>query len=318
MTCDSGSSVDVFLTGWGNNKINAIKEVRELLACGLKEAKDLVESAPALLKEGIDRAEADAIARKFKKAGSTVEIREHGDAGSGPSAEDAAFDVFLAAVGSSKISVIKVVRELSGLGLKESKDLVESAPILVKEHLDRSSAEELQRRLVEVGAQAVLRVAGSSEPAPGPEPTGERFDVVLTAVGWKKIDVVRAVREITGCGLKEARDLVDSAPHTVKAGVAEDDAEAIRRQLIEVGASAELRRVAGSPSSGEHDVFLQSFGSHKIAVIKLVREYLNLGLKDAKDLVESAPTLLKAGASKAEAAAIQKGLVEAGATVEIR
>lgn len=322
MTSFSGSSVDVFLTSWGNSKINAIKEVRELLAFGLKEAKDLVESAPVLLKRDIDETEADAIVRRFKKAGSTVEIRDHVDAdcesGPDPIPEGSALDVFLVAVGSSKISVIKVVRDLSGLGLKESKDLVESAPVLVKGNVDKSSAEELQKQLVAVGAQVVLRIAGSSEPAPGPEPTGERFDVVLTAVGRQKIDVIRALREITNYGLKEARDVVESVPITVKIGVTEDEAETIRRRLIEVGASAELRRVAGSHSSGEYAVFLRSFGDHKIAVIKTVREHLGLGLKDAKDLVESAPTLLKEGASKKEAAALQKGLVEAGATVEIR
>lgn len=315
MTSFSGSSVDVFLTSWGNSKINAIKEVRELLAFGLKEAKDLVESAPVLLKSDIDEAEADAIVRRFEEAGSTVEVRDHADA---PIAEGEALDVFLVAVGSSKISVIKVVRDLSGLGLKESKDLVESAPVLVKGNVDKSGAEQLQKQLVAVGAQVVLRIAGSSEPAPGPAPTGEQFDVVLTAVGRQKIDVIRALREITNYGLKEARDAVESVPITVKIGVTEDEAETIRRRLIEVGASAELRRVAGSHSSGEYAVFLQSFGDRKIAVIKTVREHLGLGLKDAKDLVESAPTLLKAGASKKAAAALQKGLVEAGATVEIR
>ncbi|MBL9103227.1 MAG: ribosomal protein L7/L12 [Myxococcales bacterium] len=322
MASFSGSRRDVFLTSWGNSKINAVKEVRELLACGLKEAKELVESAPVLLKADIDEDEAKTIVRRFKKAGSTVEIRDHADADSEPAPDQGpegdGLDVFLVAVGASKISVIKVVRELTGLGLKESKDLVESAPTLIQENTDRSRAEALQTQLVAVGAQVALRMSGSSEPAPEPEPTGERFDVVLTAAGWKKIDVIKAVRMITDYGLKEAKDLVESAPFTVKAGLTEDEAEAVRRRLIEVGASAELRRIAGSPSPGEFAVFLESFGHHKIAVIKTVREHLGLGLKEAKDLVESAPTVLKEGLSHDEAAALQRGLVEAGATVEIR
>jgi large subunit ribosomal protein L7/L12 len=67
------------------------------------------------------------------------------------------------------------------------------------------------------------------------------FDVVLTAAGAQKIQVIKVVRAITGLGLKEAKDLVDSAPKPVKEGVAQDEADSIKTQLEEAGASVEVK-----------------------------------------------------------------------------
>jgi len=67
------------------------------------------------------------------------------------------------------------------------------------------------------------------------------FDVVLTAAGGQKIQVIKVVRAVTGLGLKEAKDLVDSAPKPVKEGVAQDEADSIKAQLEEAGASVELK-----------------------------------------------------------------------------
>src|SRR5947209_16889895 len=67
------------------------------------------------------------------------------------------------------------------------------------------------------------------------------FDVVLTAAGGQKIQVIKVVRAITGLGLKEAKDLVDSAPQPVKEGVAQDEADSIKAQLEEAGASVEVK-----------------------------------------------------------------------------
>jgi large subunit ribosomal protein L7/L12 len=67
------------------------------------------------------------------------------------------------------------------------------------------------------------------------------FDVVLTAAGGQKIQVIKVVRAVTGLGLKEAKDLVDSAPKAVKEGVAQDEADAIKGQLEEAGASVEIK-----------------------------------------------------------------------------
>jgi len=75
--------------------------------------------------------------------------------------------------------------------------------------------------------------------APAEEQT--EFTVVLTAVGANKINVIKAVREVTSLGLKEAKDLVDGAPKPIKEGVSKEEAEAIRKKFTEAGASVEVK-----------------------------------------------------------------------------
>ncbi|HCW90519.1 MAG TPA: 50S ribosomal protein L7/L12, partial [Marinobacter sp.] len=67
------------------------------------------------------------------------------------------------------------------------------------------------------------------------------FDVILTGPGEKKVNAIKAVRELTGLGLKEAKEMVDSAPSAVKEGVSKDDAEAAKKKLEEAGATVELK-----------------------------------------------------------------------------
>ena len=81
--------------------------------------------------------------------------------------------------------------------------------------------------------------AGAAAAAPAEEKT--EFAVVLTAVGANKINVIKAVREVTSLGLKEAKDLVDGAPKTVKEGVSKDEAETIKKKFTEAGATVEVK-----------------------------------------------------------------------------
>ena len=81
---------------------------------------------------------------------------------------------------------------------------------------------------------------GVSAAAPAAEAKSE-FDVVLSDVGANKIKVIKVVREITGLGLKEAKDLVDGAPKPIKEGVSKDDADSIKAKLEEVGAKVEVK-----------------------------------------------------------------------------
>ncbi len=91
-----------------------------------------------------------------------------------------------------------------------------------------------------VSAAAPVAVAGAAGAAAAEEEQSE-FTVVLAEVGSEKIKVIKAVREITGLGLKEAKELVDGAPSNVKEGVEKAEAEAIKTQLEEVGAKIELK-----------------------------------------------------------------------------
>ncbi|MBZ5538686.1 MAG: 50S ribosomal protein L7/L12 [Acidobacteriia bacterium] len=96
---------------------------------------------------------------------------------------------------------------------------------------------------VSAAAAAPVMVAGAA-PAGGAAAAVEEkteFDVVLTTVGSNKINVIKAVREVTSLGLKEAKDLVDGAPKTVKEGVSKDEAEAIKKKFTEAGATVEVK-----------------------------------------------------------------------------
>ena len=104
---------------------------------------------------------------------------------------------------------------------------------------------ELKNKIEEewgITAAAPVAVAAAAGAAPA-EAAEEKtaFDVVLTAAGGQKIQVIKVVRAITGLGLKEAKDLVDSAPQPVKEGIAQDEADSIKAQLEEAGATVELK-----------------------------------------------------------------------------
>ncbi|KAA0887944.1 50S ribosomal protein L7/L12 [Oryzomonas japonica] len=94
-----------------------------------------------------------------------------------------------------------------------------------------------------VSAAAPVAVAAAAGPAASAEPAEEKteFDVVLKAAGANKINVIKVVRALTSLGLKEAKDLVDGAPGTVKTGVSKQEAEEAKKQLVEAGAEVEIK-----------------------------------------------------------------------------
>jgi len=121
----------------------------------------------------------------------------------------------------------------------------------VKEYLKNLSlleaaalVKELEQELG-VSAAAPMAVAAAAPAAGGAAaaaaPEKDEFTVMLTAAGDKKIQVIKVVRELTGLGLKEAKDLVDGAPKAVKEGIAKAEAEEIKKKLEEVGGSVELK-----------------------------------------------------------------------------
>jgi len=121
-----------------------------------------------------------------------------------------------------------IADQIEGLTLLEASQLVK----LLEEKLGVSAA-----------AAAPMMVAGgggAAAAAPAVEEKTE-FTVILTAAGANKINVIKAVREVTSLGLKEAKDLVDGAPKPVKEGVSKDEAEAIKKKFVDVGASVEVK-----------------------------------------------------------------------------
>ena len=118
--------------------------------------------------------------------------------------------------------------QIVGLSLLEAAELVK----------------KLEGRLgVSAAAAAPVMVAGGGGAAAAAAPAEEKteFTVVLTAAGANKINVIKAVREVTSLGLKEAKDLVDGAPKTVKEGVSKDEAATIQKKFQEAGATVEVK-----------------------------------------------------------------------------
>ena len=124
----------------------------------------------------------------------------------------------------SKVDTI--LEEIKGLTLLEASDLVKK-----------------MEETFGVSAAAATVVAGGGGGAAAAAPAEEKteFTVVLTDVGGNKINVIKAVREVTSLGLKEAKDLVDGAPKPVKEAISKADAEAILKQITEAGGTAEIK-----------------------------------------------------------------------------
>ena len=119
-----------------------------------------------------------------------------------------------------------ILDEIKGLTLLEASDLVKK----MEEAFGVSAA-----------AATVVAAGGGGAAAAAPAEEKTEFTVVLTEVGGNKINVIKAVREVTSLGLKEAKDLVDGAPKTVKEGVNKDEAAAIKKKFEEAGAKVEIK-----------------------------------------------------------------------------
>ena len=120
--------------------------------------------------------------------------------------------------------ILAIVEEIKGLTILELNDLVKA----VEEEFGVSAAAPV----------GVVAAAGAAAPA-AEEKT--EFDVILTGFGDKKLGVIKVVREITGLGLKEAKELVEGCPKALKEGVSKDEAEKIKAALTEAGATVEIK-----------------------------------------------------------------------------
>ena len=120
-----------------------------------------------------------------------------------------------------------IADQIQGLTLLEASQLVK----LLEEKLGVSAA----------AAAPVMAAGGPAAAAAAPVEEKTEFNVILTAAGANKINVIKAVREVTSLGLKEAKDLVDGAPRAIKEGVSKDEAEAIKKKFVDAGASVEVK-----------------------------------------------------------------------------
>jgi large subunit ribosomal protein L7/L12 len=121
-----------------------------------------------------------------------------------------------------------IAEQIQGLTLLEASQLVK----LLEERLGVSAA---------AAAVAAAPAGGGAAAAAAPAEEKTEFNVVLTAAGANKINVIKVVREVTSLGLKEAKDLVDGAPKPIKEGVSKDEAETIRKKFVDAGATVEVK-----------------------------------------------------------------------------
>ena len=126
----------------------------------------------------------------------------------------------------ANITKDQVIEFISNMSVLEMSDLVK----------------EMEEKFgVSAAAAAVAAPAAASGDAAAPVEEKTEFDVILTSIGEKKINVIKEVRAITGLGLKEAKEAVESAPKAIKEGVAKEEAEEIKKKLEEAGASVEIK-----------------------------------------------------------------------------
>jgi uncharacterized protein (TIGR02996 family) len=264
----AGKRYDVVLHSYNPMlKIQIIKIIRELTGEGLKDSKDLAEALPSAILAGVTRQEAEHAREQLrylqgyevaevelrvsafgarqplwaypKLSASPSVMRSDQRGPVAPPAPGGRYELALQGYpAQKKILVIKLIRELTGLGLKEAKDLSETPlPVVLRSDMVWEDALLWQGRFGQV-AEVVVRTAGGAivpaAPASVPDKAasaGGAFDLLLVSYPMpRKIEVIKAIRELTGLGLKEAKDLSEAPrPLRLLAGVSQERAEQARQ-----------------------------------------------------------------------------------------
>lgn len=318
---------DVVVRDAGRDPAAVAEVVRTMTGVELSPT-ELVGQVPYAVRTRIAPALAEALRARLAAAGASVEVRPH--------VEPARFDVVLLEHGGRKIDVVRAVKMVVGIELKEAVELVDDAPAIVARRIGEHEAEAVRHELREAGARVEIRPhdPGAPEPAwagaisrtfrSGPEPAGTgRFEVVLEQCGPNEIGVIKAIRvAVPELGLKEAKDLAESTHVVIKRDLPSHEAVALQRELMALGAEVEVRAQEETPvprpTAAVVDILLKDCGPKKISVIKLIRELTYLGLKEAKDLAETAGSTVKSGVPRAEAEEIERRFAAEGAVVELR
>lgn len=154
------------------------------------------------------------------------------------------YNIILSDTGSQKFNVIREIGSVTGLGVRQCEDLVENTPTTIREGISKKEAESIKKKLEDLGASIEFVITPASSTANKKIVTNDEnniFDVILSKLGDQKILVINEVRDITGFGLKEAKDFVESAPKTIKEGISKREAQEIKRKLEDAGATIKLK-----------------------------------------------------------------------------
>ena len=209
-------------------------------------------------------------------------------------------DVMLERNDGRKIQAIKVVRRLTGLGLREAKELVERAPCVVVSDVNEAFAEAAVKAFSEEGVEAYISLRSGG--------VGRRRDVQVASVPTQASHGFGASPRLCGgCG----KPIVVGGNFCPYCG---------QRLMATSSPAGEGQPANAAPASASdaYDVVLEYFGNRKIQAIKVLREFTGLGLKEAKDLVESAPCAVIYGVDGAFAEAAVKAFSEVGVSASMR
>lgn len=149
----------------------------------------------------------------------------------------------------------------------------------------------------------------------------KKYDVLLKSPGAQKLEIIKKIKELLNIGLKDAKNLIDQAPCSIKENATKTEAEAVKAELVSLGATVELtehKQADANDDSKKYDILLKSSGPQKLEVIKKIKELLNIGLKDAKDRVDQAPSTIMTGVARDLAETLKAELLALGAEVELR
>lgn len=206
---------------------------------------------------------------------------------------DPTYSLILESASETTIQAIRLMKEMTGLGLDVATQMIDETPITIKENVDETTAENIMGQFEKVGATveitsnsktsriATRRAKKAKKNEDNPE---TKFNVILKSAGASKVQIVKLISDSFGIGLKEAKDLVDSAPITIKENIDKETAEDIKKQLEDAGATVEI-----TSNSETFNVILNSIGENTIQLIKLIEQYTNLGLKESIDIIENTP-----------------------------
>lgn len=217
----------VTLTSAGANKTSVIKVVRDQCGIGLVEAKALCDEVPSLIAGFETRDEAVALKSAIEAAGGTAEVLGSSTTPS-PVVEENNCEVVLTSYGSSKATMVKTLRDVCGLSIVEANTLCSSLPAVIATGKTKSEAEAIKSAVEKDGGTAETNIAKNE------------WNVMLTNYGSSKVAVIKAVQNLTGLGLLNAKNLVDSAPVIIVTVGSLSEAEAAKAAIEEAGGTAAI------------------------------------------------------------------------------
>ncbi|MBT3982880.1 MAG: ribosomal protein L7/L12 [Bacteriovoracaceae bacterium] len=240
-------------------------------------------------------------------------------------------DVLLTSYGSSKLNVVKAVKSITSLGLKEAKELVDTIPSTILGSVSEAEAEATVVSLEAAGGEAEV-VSNCEEESEGEEESSESssfscstYAVVVNATYSDKSALATSLTALLGESESNISTMLDSIPVAVKSDLDLETAKALEISLESYSLTASLVAQCQDSSDDDsevsscefYDVNLDSVGTSKLNVVKAIKSLTGLGLREAKDIADAAPSVVEEDLSYEEAQSWESDLEDAGGEASI-